>query len=361
MAIQRPDLNIKILKPGAYRLFLALMVLVSHSSRFDLGPWAVFSFFVLSGYWIYRMWDEKYSRIEGGVIAFYKSRFWRLFPVFWMANLLLITANALFGIRGAYGILAKSTFHTIFSNLLILGYASLPMKHDLLDAAWSLDIEIQFYLVALGIFWLFKTSNGIFWEIIVTIFCAVGLIIFINRGMDETPKLQYLSVFFLCGALAAKHQWKPSSRLIYALCIMAVLFVAVVFISPEWRFLVQNDKHGATLAELHRKETFQTFFALTTAPIALFTSTIGSGPMDKMAGDATYTLYLVQWPVMAIHYLFFGALDPVRRLPSIIGAWIIVFSISAAIYYFYDRLIRRWRIRKQSTQLYEREPSGPLV
>src|ERR1017187_6680647 len=122
MAIQRPDLNIKILKPGAYRLFLALMVLVSHSSRFDLGPWAVFSFFVLSGYWIYRMWDEKYSRIEGGVIAFYKSRFWRLFPVFWMANLLLITTNALFGIRGAYGILAKSTFHTIFSNLLILGY-----------------------------------------------------------------------------------------------------------------------------------------------------------------------------------------------------------------------------------------------
>src|SRR5678815_5577437 len=53
-----------ILPAGAFRFLLATIVLANHSSRIYLGSMAVFIFFVLSGFWITRMWREKYSRLK---------------------------------------------------------------------------------------------------------------------------------------------------------------------------------------------------------------------------------------------------------------------------------------------------------
>ncbi len=38
--------------PGYFRLFLAALVFLHHSSRLHLGTFAVYIFFILSGYWI---------------------------------------------------------------------------------------------------------------------------------------------------------------------------------------------------------------------------------------------------------------------------------------------------------------------
>ena len=69
-----------LLQPGIFRLFLAILVLVNHSSRFDLGDWAVYTFFILSGYWIYRMWEEKYSKARAPYRLSICSRILRILP-----------------------------------------------------------------------------------------------------------------------------------------------------------------------------------------------------------------------------------------------------------------------------------------
>jgi hypothetical protein len=46
------------LKPGLFRLFLSLIGVMHHSFPIRLGGWAVGILFVLSGYWIARMWVE---------------------------------------------------------------------------------------------------------------------------------------------------------------------------------------------------------------------------------------------------------------------------------------------------------------
>ena len=53
--------------PGAFRFFLASLVVVQHVSRLSLGHPAVLLFFMLSGYWVSRMYAERYSarRITG--------------------------------------------------------------------------------------------------------------------------------------------------------------------------------------------------------------------------------------------------------------------------------------------------------
>jgi len=42
----------KFASPGAFRLILALVVFLHHTTNFNLGMSAVLVFFVLSGYWV---------------------------------------------------------------------------------------------------------------------------------------------------------------------------------------------------------------------------------------------------------------------------------------------------------------------
>jgi peptidoglycan/LPS O-acetylase OafA/YrhL len=61
--------------PGAFRLLLALAVLVHHSVGFiACGAPAVYLFFVLSGYWVTLLWDRKYSGLAHPYLVFWSSR-----------------------------------------------------------------------------------------------------------------------------------------------------------------------------------------------------------------------------------------------------------------------------------------------
>ena len=47
-----------ICSPGTFRLLLALLVVLDHFTGIMVGRAAVYLFFVLSGFWIHRMWTE---------------------------------------------------------------------------------------------------------------------------------------------------------------------------------------------------------------------------------------------------------------------------------------------------------------
>lgn len=49
----------KIIGPGFYRFFLAILVVVHHTSIFALGAFAVYAFFNLSGYWMASVWRTR--------------------------------------------------------------------------------------------------------------------------------------------------------------------------------------------------------------------------------------------------------------------------------------------------------------
>ena len=131
----------RLAAPGCFRLFLALLVLIDHATRLNLGTAAVFVFFTLSGYWIRVMWEKRYS--HGPYWIYVVSRFWRLMPVFALGScicwMLLIA-------RGAVPPIHDALLHQLVSNIFIVGYDLLAYRAN--APAWSLDIEVQFYLVA---------------------------------------------------------------------------------------------------------------------------------------------------------------------------------------------------------------------
>jgi peptidoglycan/LPS O-acetylase OafA/YrhL len=75
---------------GAWRLFLALLVAVSHlwvSMLHGPAAYAVWGFFVLSGFLMTFVLQQKYGYSAAGLQAYARNRFLRIFPGFWVACL----------------------------------------------------------------------------------------------------------------------------------------------------------------------------------------------------------------------------------------------------------------------------------
>src|SRR5688572_29757476 len=85
------------LDPGAFRLFLAMLVFVHHFSGLGLGTYAVLVFFVLSGFWLERMWGERYKATQRPYLTYMISRIWRLAPVMVLVSAITIALLPMIG------------------------------------------------------------------------------------------------------------------------------------------------------------------------------------------------------------------------------------------------------------------------
>ena len=76
--------------PGAFRMALAVVVILCHISALAIGSACVYLFFMLSGYWIWRMWFKEYQPLEKPWRVFVTSRIWRLMPCYYAVLVLLL-------------------------------------------------------------------------------------------------------------------------------------------------------------------------------------------------------------------------------------------------------------------------------
>ena len=343
---------LSFLHPGAFRLFLAVTVLVSHSCRFDPGDWAVYTFFILSGYWISRMWENKYSRTDNPAVVFFISRLVRLLPVFLLANVVaaivqrLVDPNFLGPNAQAW-----NWVPSLASNLLILGYSSLPHSQGALNVAWSLDVEMQFY-IAFPVFvaLLSRGRSAAFWTAFLGAACVAGLSIFLVQLYPSPRNLGCCGLYFFLGLMAARANWRPSEGTVSVVACAAVAFVAICWFVPEWRFLFENEKHGATALDYHHKRIAQAALAVFTAPVALFSVTQPSGARDRALGEFTYVMYLLHWPVIVLHSHYFAGLAPLTRVPSLLVAWLAIGALSLVVFRYLDQPIERVRKRWVSSR-----------
>jgi peptidoglycan/LPS O-acetylase OafA/YrhL len=335
------------LRPGAFRLFLAGVVVLSHTMRYDLGAWAVCTFYILSGYWIYRMWTQKYARARNPLATFYASRAWRILPLFWLANAIgctfrLATEPAFFGPNGPHW----PTVPAILSNLFVFGYADMPATQRALDVAWSLDLEFQFYLFfPLLLLLCGKSRLGMAWSVVFVAGFALGLVTMLIPVTIEVRTLANYGLFFLLGAAAAKHEWRPSPSLAAGIIAAVAAFCALCLVVPAWYHLVVDTQFGPQLENNHHRQIFQAALALLTAPVALCSVRNSSSPSDRHLGEFTFALYLFHWPVVVFYRHYYGQLRGMARLPSLSVAWLAIAGLSLGAYWLFDRPIERWRRR----------------
>jgi peptidoglycan/LPS O-acetylase OafA/YrhL len=323
----------KISGPGAFRFFLALMVFVHHTTRFFVGTSAVYIFFCLSGYWIYTMYVERYSVTRKPYLTFAVSRMWRLLPVFW----LVVSLTMLFLYRNGSLISywnESNPAHFILSNLFILGYDTQPGLP--LGPAWSLDIEVQFYLIAplIAVFLSWRKVRP-YWILLGA--AALSLSAFL---LNSPVKIAEYIVYFMIGMTAASLNWRPSGRA--ALASFAGTAILVVFVvAAPWRGVLLVGTHPGPLAIYNSYANVA--IAILMVPYAIYTTGQTSLGTDGMLADLSYIIYLLHW-VGAVWITWHpGGIR--TKIVYTSAAWILVLGLSLVIWKFYDRPINRMRSR----------------
>ena len=295
------------IKPGVFRLALALIVVIYHLSKYMfLGVFAVYCFFILSGYWVVRMYSEKYNSLKMATLKFYSSRIIRIYPLYIAMTLLTLLMNIIF--RAGYIDLLKSfnpiNWITIFG---LIGYNTGPR---VIPPAWSLDIEMQFYIIVPLLCLLiskFKKINTLL---------LVSFLIWINYCFAiidiKMPIKQTVLPFLFYFLLGAKLYLSPnifSKKQVY---ISLFLFVGVVmmhYFLPDLRLKVigKND--------LVYFEQINLLLPLLLLPFISYNLKVVSDQKDRYYGNLSYTVYLFHWFLIIPYNYFMEQLSFIQRLP----------------------------------------------
>jgi peptidoglycan/LPS O-acetylase OafA/YrhL len=219
---------------GVFRLFLAMAVVFGHSSHpggwFLTGPARVQAFFVISGFYMALILDGKYNNTA----LFYQNRFLRLFPGYFLMVFLAIVTLIVTGRGGYYGSARdfidaltsgypEPALSIIFMNLAILGqeislfffvdsghlqftpdmqpFNQLLVTYLLIPQAWSISLEIYFYLLAP---FLIRCSTKTLIAMMVAGICLRIILSFLECPIDPWQNRFFPTsiVFFLAGLLS---------------------------------------------------------------------------------------------------------------------------------------------------------------
>ncbi len=309
--------------PGAFRLLLAFAVFVSHVSRFGIGRPAVALFFLLSGYWVMRL----YSGWQAEIWQFCLSRLLRIWPLL-AATSLAVVACWFLGLLPRYGSLG--------STLALLGLA--VRKGDVIGVAWSLDLELQFYLALPMCLWLIGSRRGgAGWTVIhsrraaalVLVLWSVGIVL-LSRGW--LTALAFAPTF-AAGAAIFQARWRPSPRSAYA--------SLTVFVAAGLLLLALPATTGLLLKSAMPwwYDIAYQCWCFLLLPFVAFNVYQPSGPADRTMGNLAYPFYLVHFPIimMVIPLLGAGIGKP--------AALVATLAATALIYVAVDRPVEAWRSR----------------
>ncbi|HEY5743643.1 MAG TPA: acyltransferase [Terrimicrobiaceae bacterium] len=321
--------------PGAFRIFLVLVVVVHHSFPIRLGAWAVYVFFILSGYWIARMWGGKYLKTKQPYLTYIVSRWMRLAPVF----ILCI----------ALGVLGKIVLHDTkdafwldfgwwIRQLLIAGSSA---AGKILPPSWSLDVEMQFYLVAPLLILLSKKAP---YAAAIVGLAALGYFTthLLAGGSPDDANLIFYLAYFIVGILIAETNWRASGKLSLWSLLVSAFVVIILVILPQTRGAILA--RGGTPAEAGiLVSVVLATAALLIVPFVSWNVRQPSDALDRWIGNLAYPVYLFHWIPRDFYYALVDWTRPAWQNGLLLLANVVVALIGGVIILLIDTPLDHWR------------------
>lgn len=347
---------------GILRVLLAAIVVVHHIPGYFPGnpsfPFVlrrldamvcVLIFYIISGFYMSLVINEKYSKAPNFPGSFYASRAMRIFPLYWIILVLFyafdVGTEHLGNVGNIRGLSGFAWFAQVFMNVTTLGLDLVPSlggyTFQLIGPAWSLGSELLFYLLAP---WLVRLS----WQrsvALVLMTFAIRLALY-HLGFDRYPlRVLFFPLslgFFLLGHLAylilariERTHWFASSTVKY---LVGLLSLGAIMGSG---FLL--DVGGGIDPDTLNLWAFYLIIML-----LIPTTFIGlrHSRADRLLGDLSFPLYISHTLVLTFvaHYvigsqqaqriialslaILFSVLltlaieMPIERARAAIGAWI---------------------------------------
>jgi peptidoglycan/LPS O-acetylase OafA/YrhL len=330
-----------VISPGAFRLLLASLVVMGHFSKIALGAAAVNLFFVLSGFWVYKMYQRKYFYASYPGLLFFASRLMRLIPTFLLFNALAAILHFFLQDNDQL----QYSFIKNLPNIFILGSASLVGRP--LVPSWSLDVEVQFYIIFPVIVLVSNWLHRYVWIILTPILAAGALYLAYFNVAFTNNVLPYMG-FFLLGLATAQTKSRPPQRLTWTATALCFAGLLVIFAVPDLRGVLIETKSPLAFAW---NGAANVMVALLLSPLALASVHIRSNQRDRMIGNLSYVIYCSHWlaVIIAAHYL--SGVGIMVKAPIVAGLLAVTYAVSLIVLLFFDQPISLWRERWIERQL----------
>ena len=354
---------------GLLRFILAVCVVASHTGPFLGIKWmegsnAVVAFFIISGFYMSLILNEKYTGEKSSYGLFIGNRLLRLMPIYYtilIAHLILcgisfICNDDALSLQGYIDHGSELHFNgwvlMIFCNLFILGQDTLYYLHlsndngliwsvkdglpttwlILIMPAWTLSIELFFYLIAPFILRVQK-------RIIITFILVLSLMVYcriMGADLGDITKSQFVSylIYFLAGGIAwLLYKKIKQADISKSICkIIFIIYLCCLFAFPY--LFPANEMQ------------IQLFYVITflTVPFIFFLTK--NWKWDAIIGEYSYPVYITH--IMVNDILKFFGIDKA-------GHAALNLLITVAISYLLIRLIaepverfRQMRLQKQN-------------
>ena len=289
----------------------------------DLGKAAVVLFFTISGFIV------PISLSRGGhapVRRFLFSRFFRLYPLYWLALALCLLVSLLQA--------HDWPLRTILANLtMVQGFMGFP---DINGVAWTLQIEMVFYVLCLGLFLSGRLDSVQSQFLAVMAFLAVGLALAVLRyvlvlKLPVALPLALSVMFFGCLWRGYVIEDRTDAR---RASFRALLAFAVLL--PPICLLAYNHDFGYN-------ETWWRYLVTYFVSLSLFAlcTTVLRMNLRPLAwlGAVSYSIYLLQSPIWGLTSILGLAPFPIPYGAHLYIAVVmgITVGISALTYYWVEK------------------------
>ena len=348
---------------GIYRTLLALLVVTTHLyGLFYNGIYAVFGFYMLSGYLMTTIMHDTYGYTIQGGIKYITNRFLRIFPSYWVAIIITIVLIYIFGEDALSGyqrlMYLPRTPEEILRNIFLI-FDKETSSPRLSPATWALTVEIFFYImICLGIS---KTKHRTGMWVTLSIIYNMVAIFYIKKNLAS---LTYSSIMagslpFSLGSflfyLAKERKFESffkSTILLRPEILTAVMFLNMSIFTIFYRKDLPIKSYGFTYGFYIN---LAIVFTLTLSLIYYNGYAKTSNSHDKAIGRLSYPIYLLHWQIGFITSILVvgrpfhgfstkGFYNLLIAIPTIIG-------VSFLFSKFIDKPIDRLRVRIKTKRL----------
>jgi peptidoglycan/LPS O-acetylase OafA/YrhL len=329
--------------PGLIRIMLALVVVLHHTlGFFAFGAAAVYLFFALSGYWITCLWHEKYSLIKFPIINFYFSRWLRLAPV--LVSVMLISLWGVCYNPDAFIPNAYFSLTDLKWCLKTLSIVGITTQDIVISPAWSLAVEMQFYLIFP--FVMFVVYRSWILSLLFVLTLLYGVLKFLSGASAISGNSLMFLPYFLAGIC---YYIRPMAIFRKKFTFLTVYLIITILIvsTPCTRFILNNypGKSESMIVIQNLWFYISTFLLI---PIVITSVNKKSSSFDRFLGNLAYPLYLFHAIPVYLYYFYREEFNAPKSVQLLL-CWILCIVGAIIIYYVIDRpfeILRRKLIIK---------------
>jgi len=335
---------------GFFRTMLALWVMMFHLLGIPvIGPYAVFSFFSLSGFLMTTIMHETYGYDHGGIGRYALNRFLRLYPMYWLA--IIISIIVIIYVSPEYSKAYKSilyipnNFGAIVFNTTMIFPTLFPeeVSPRLSPPTWALTIEIFYYVcIGLGIS---KTKRlAVLWVCLSISYYVLTYVL----NMESAHR--YFSILagtlpFSLGSILYFYKTEIYSLLCRFKFSNPIFLLVTYILLAAFFTLNQYYKPFPYYFYINETGKYLNIFITLVIIVSLFFRghEIFSKKIDKFLGDYSYPIYLLHWQLgLLASYILFKT--PTKGLSGdglsvFILSLLLVFIVSSILIYSIDRNI----------------------